>query len=356
MKKVCVSTCCSWSSYGSVLQAIGLKQALSKLGYDSFVVRDNPAPLAEKAFPLSLSINPKKLCKNILKYREGKKKSLLYSRAVRFINNHLDVCYYNNYEALCKNPPQADYYMTGSDQVWHPALCKPAFFLDFLPESVKRLSYAASMGVTNIAEDKLETFTKLVSKIDTVSVREKQVAEVLKGITDKPVNVHVDPTFLVDAEHWHNLQCPYDIEKPYILVYAIYWDRKLNAELKKLRKQTGCEIVVLCPGGVSVVKADRYIYDAGPGEFLYLVNYAQAVVSSSFHGAAMALHFEKKLAAVINPKSPSRLRTLLDTFAVPECEIKDVMDFDLGAYDHIKKNIAAERARSMNYLKEILET
>ena len=46
VKTVCVSTYCEWSSYGSVLQAIGLKKCLETLGMESFVIRDNPAPLA----------------------------------------------------------------------------------------------------------------------------------------------------------------------------------------------------------------------------------------------------------------------------------------------------------------------
>ena len=47
MKKACIATYCEWTSYGSVMQAIGLKKMLLRLGVESFVLRDFPAPVSE---------------------------------------------------------------------------------------------------------------------------------------------------------------------------------------------------------------------------------------------------------------------------------------------------------------------
>lgn len=354
MKKVCVSTYCEWSSYGSVLQAIGLKKALEGLGFASFVVRDNPAPLAQKDFPLAISKNPKKLISNVLNLRYRKARSRQYANSVRFIREYIDIAYYNDCKALQTNVPEADYFLAGSDQIWHPALCSPTFFLDFVPAACKRLSYAASMGVTDIPTEKKARFAELVSKFDVLSVREQEMQEALAPFVEQDVNIHIDPTFLIDGERWRAIAREYPIRKPYILVYAIYWNRKLNRQLKELRRKTKCEIVALCPGGRSVVWADRRICDADPAQFLYLVDHAQAVVSSSFHGVALALNLNKKVSAVINPKAPSRLASLLDVLKVPCYDIDCVMEFDLGEYAAVNDEIARERARSMTYLKEIL--
>ncbi len=54
MKTVCVSTYCEWSSYGSIMQAIGLKKKLSNLGFESFIVRDKPAPQEQRTFRIDL--------------------------------------------------------------------------------------------------------------------------------------------------------------------------------------------------------------------------------------------------------------------------------------------------------------
>ena len=44
--------------------------------------------------------------------------------------------------------------ITGSDQVWNPAIVySPAYFLDFGNERMKRISYAASFGQEKILKD-----------------------------------------------------------------------------------------------------------------------------------------------------------------------------------------------------------
>ena len=354
MKKVCISTYCEWSSYGSVLQALALKKTLRDLECESFIVRDAPAPKAQKKFPLKLSKNSKTMVKQILSAPINKQKEVMYQKSVAFINRYMDMVYYNDYSALQKRIPDADYYMAGSDQIWHPALCKPAFFLDFLPDDVPRLSYAASMGVTQISKEKESIFSRLVSRFDTVSVREEEVESAVKTYTNKPIYRHIDPTFLVEAKDWCAITKPYPIQSPYILVYAIYWDKEFNKVLKKLHKETGYTIVALCPSGRSSVWANQKIYDADPGEFLYLIEHAEAVISSSFHGVALSLICNKKVAAVINPESPSRISSLLHLLEAPLVDMAHVMEFDLAVYKRINERISAEKQRSIDYLKEML--
>ena len=308
MKKACVATYCEWSSYGSVMQAIGLKKMLAQLGVESFVLRDNPAPVPEKHFPLKFGKSPKQIVFNVIKNSRRKYQQRSYKESVSFINKHVDVVYYNDYETLKKAPPAADYYIAGSDQIWHPELRSPLFFLDFVDDHVKRLSYAASMGVTNVPQNREREFFELVNRFDAVSVREREVEAVLSPYTQKRVDVHIDPTFLRPAEEWRSISIPYAIKKPYILVYAIYWDRSWNKELKKLHRKSGCDIVALGTG-FPTVWCNRWISDADPGQFLWLIDQAQAVVTSSFHGVAFSLIFNKKLAAAINPAAPPPITT-----------------------------------------------
>ena len=352
MKKVCVSTYCEYSSYGSILQTIGLKSALQELGLESFVAKDRPAPSAYLTFPL-ISKNPKILIKNLYRYLHRKKLDNQYSNTLAFMNKYVDICYYDNYDLMKANIPDADFYIAGSDQIWHPALCKPSFFLDFVPNEKKRISYAASMGVTEIAEAKKENFAALVEKMDTVSVREEEMVEVLEEYTDKPISVHIDPTFLKAKEEWRKHEKAYDIKKPYVLVYPIYWDVKLNKELRKLHKKTGLDIVVIC-SGLNKVYANKRIYDADPGQFLWLIDRAEAVVTSSFHGTAFSLIFNKKFSAVINPNAKSRISSLLKVLGAKNQGIAEVLDFDLTQYDHINTAIQAEQNRSFAYLKKEL--
>ena len=354
MKTVCISTHCDWTSYGSVMQAIGLKKTLLGLGYESFIVRDRPAPAPEKSFAFQWRRNPRMLAKEFLSIPYRRERERMYRESNSFIRRTTDIKYFDSYNTLKENIPQADFYLAGSDAIWHPDICREVFFLDFVPEGIKRLSYGASMKKTNIPEKNKEKFASLVSKMDAISVREQEAADVIEQFTQKAIAVHIDPSFLLTSEEWREFSKEYPIERPYILVYTIFWDRTYNKQLKRLKRQTGYEIVAICPGGISSVWADRKIFDADPGQFLYLIDHAEAVVSSSFHGIALALNFHKKTAAVIDPASPSRIRNLLSLLAVRNRDIADVMNFDLSGYVDINRRISEERERSVEYLREVL--
>ena len=56
---------------------------------------------------------------------------------------------YKNRKKLIENPPIAEIYMVGSDQVWNPTITKDSFdvyFLNFGNKNVKKVSYASSFG------------------------------------------------------------------------------------------------------------------------------------------------------------------------------------------------------------------
>lgn len=351
-KTVCIATFCEWGSYGSIMQAIGLKKTLNVLGFDSFIVRDKAAPPTTINFSLKLSSSLKQLFKNFINlflFNYTKKR---YYSCNQFIRDNLDCIYYNDYETLKKYPPAADYYITGSDQVWNPVSCNPAFFLDFVKKH-PRLSYAASMGTTAIPAVKQTQFESFLNSIDAISVRESDIVEFLKKYTTHDIKVHIDPTFLISANQWREFMQPYPIQKPYILVFPLYWDSKLNKELKTLRRKSNIPVIALCTD-VSKVWADQKIYDASPAQFLWLIDNAEAVISSSFHGIALALNLNKKISAVINPQAPSRIESLLNSLNVPKYNISSVFDFDISQYDNINVKIGTEKSQSIKYLKEIL--
>ncbi|MBR5569910.1 MAG: polysaccharide pyruvyl transferase family protein [Oscillospiraceae bacterium] len=354
MKKACISTYCNWNSYGSILQALGLKLTLRQLGIESFVVEDTPAPCTTKIFPLAVGRNPKMIIRNFVHNRKRDQKRKHYENTVRFINENLDIEYYNDYESVKKSPPVADYYIAGSDQIWHPELCKPLFFLDFLSQRHQRLSYAASMGVTDVPPEREEIFARMISQFTTHSVRENEVKTVVEKYTTNNVQTHIDPTFLQSADTWRQYGRPYPVTKPYILVYAIYWDKALNQKLKELHKKTGFDIIALGIG-FPVVWSTKWILDADPAQFLWLIDHAEAVVSSSFHGIAFSLIFNKKLSAVINPQSPSRVDNILSLLDYKNVAVDDVLSQNTSQYTIINQCVAEQKQKSLQYLKEILQ-
>ena len=354
MKEICISTFCYWNNYGSIFQAVGLKRTLDKLGYSSFIVQDEPkdkvAPI--KSFPAIKTLLSRHGVRYLHTYLIRKKTEKLYLSSQVFIDENLDFIYFKNYEELKKNPPTADFYLAGSDQIWNPRRCLPICFLEFAPANYPKLSYAASMGVADLPDEKCETFIQFIETFDSLSVREKDNADLIKTVTGRESEIHIDPSLLLSVEEWREYEKPRDVNGPYILVYALHWNRKYNKELKKLKKDTGCRVIVVS-STLRPIFSDETLYDVAPGEFLWLLDHASYVVTSSFHGVALSILFNKQFATVISATAPSRIMNILDVLSVEKRNIIDLVNKPID-FTHTNKIIKQARIRSKKYLTSIL--
>ena len=351
MQTVHVSTYCLPSSYGSRLQALGLKSALAELGYPSVVEQVTQPPQENYKLPLTFR-SPAQLIATAQRCLLYPRLRAKYKNTCRFIAEHIDTAYYPSLSAMKDALKEESLFLAGSDQIWRPDQLMAEFFLEFAPEGAKRLSYAASMGILDVPGEKKQEFSRLLRNFDSISVRESDSVPIVSSFSGKPAQAHIDPTFLCDSSQWRQLERPYPIRRPYILVYPIYWNPNLNAALKKLHHETGKDILVLGNYRRNVY-ANKWIFDADPGQFLWLIDHADSVVSSSFHGAALALNFNKPTVPVINPASPSRLNSLLSTLDCPALSIEDLAK-TAPDFTQVNRKIAEEKDRAMAYLKEVL--
>lgn len=333
-------------NYGAMLQAYGLQSTLSELGYSSDFLNVVPP----KSSIYSRARSCKNIFENVMTFLHRKAVSQGRKNYDNFANQYLNEASYPG------EIQQEDIYLSGSDQVWNPITCLPEFFLEFVPDEVKKISYAASMGTEKIPSEKVEKLKEYINRFHAISVRENQVKQVISEFTDKPIGVHLDPVFLLPKEAWRKLEKPIMVKKPYILVYALYRPKWLNSELKKLHKKTGYDIILVYNGGYRNIYHNKFIRFAGPSEFLYLIDHAQMVVSSSFHGVALSVLFEKEFLAVVNPESPSRISNLLETFGL---QSRSVTALDLPEkpidYNKVVDILSEERQKSKEYLKKAIE-
>jgi len=352
MKTAAVSTFCEWTSFGSVLQAIGLQDTLHTMGVTGTVVRVQAdfdcGPVKQR-----LEISPSGLIKACDRFIHADAEKRAYLKNTKFIQEHVRVQTYSSDQALMRNPPDADVYIAGSDQIWYHAVKRDDFFLNYKPENKPGITYAASMGSVVVPEEKRKWYREHLKRFDSISVREEDMVSELEQLTDKPVQVHIDPTFLKSAEEWRKLQKPRKVKEPYILVYPLYWDSRLNDQLKQLKRQTGYEIISI-HSGLRNIYADRVIRDADAGEFLWLVDHAQCVVTSSFHGVAFSTIFNKKYSAVINPAAPSRIENILNVLGIKTPDITGcISEFDAD-YAAVNRRIQKEKTRSLSYLRGVI--
>jgi hypothetical protein len=72
----------------------------------------------------------------------------------------------------------------------------------------------------------------------------------------------------------------------------LYWDKSLNKQIKKLKKDSGYKVIGVFTSGFNRVCCDIKLRDVGVDEFLWLVDNAEAVITSSFHGAVFSTIFD----------------------------------------------------------------
>lgn len=354
MKKTYTITYCEWSSYGSILQALGLQKTLEKIGVKNSILKQENIPSDKYITPNLKGKTPKLIAvwlhSKLIKGKSAKR----YSENIKFIDKNIEVEYGESYDRILESPPDADCFIAGSDQIWHPDLCRPLFFLDFVKKNTKRISYAASMGKTVIAKEKQEEFSRLIKNFEVVSVREQDNVPIIKEYTDKEITVNIDPTFLLDREEWRKYEKEYEIKKPYILLYTLYWDKKLNESVKQLSKRTGIKVIAIT-SSLNSVFAHKKVYDVDVSQFLWLIDNAEYVITSSFHGVAFSTIFNKKFSAVINPKLPSRIANLTELLAIPIVPIEKLSQAEEFDYKKINDKIEEEKQKSLAFLKKELE-
>lgn len=350
MKKILVMTYCTWTSIGSMLQALGLKKALSKNNYNSVIW----LPKGENDFQTIKVNSLKRLLIRLHQFIIHNKRASAFKKRKKFIDENLNIEYIE-FKSDYKRKEKAEAFdcvLAGSDQIWNPININHLFFLDFV-ENKKKISYAASMGSTTIDNKVENKFRNYLKDFDYISVRELECKEILQPLTDNIIEVNIDPVFLCSVDEWRKYEVPYSIKKPYILLYMLFWNEAYKEKIKELKKKTGLPVIAIS-NQLSRVYADKIIYDIGPGEFLWLIDNAEYVISSSFHGVAFATIFNKQFSAVVNPASPSRIKHLMRTLDIPKVEIEDLDKGNLFDYKIINYHIKKECEKSTQYLEKAL--
>ena len=305
------------TNHGSVLQAYALSRYLQSVGCDAQLIDYVPERY--------------KIWNSLISKRRGKYPlpviiayypiAILKSFRVRklfekFLRNNLNLTKrYADSEELKKTPPQADIYITGSDQVWnndYNGNNDLSYFLDFVSDESKRVAYAASFGKEHISEKEYTNAIKpILKKFDSIGVRESDACNILDQLGVQSTHV-VDPVFLLTKKQWQQFANPVQSKEPYILVYVM---DGLYSELldyaQKIKEQTGKKIYVVSFKKIKDERISRCFYLADPKDFVGLVGNADVVVTNSFHGTAFSVLFQKDFIAIGKERYNSRMISLL---------------------------------------------
>ena len=353
--KIKTITCHKVYNVGASLQAYALARYLSELGHEVEIIDYRPEYLSSY-YRLNVVNNPRfdrpivrqlyllaKLPERLKARRSQRKKN--FDEFERKYFPLTKKCYRSN-EELKKEPPFADVYFAGSDQIWNTLFQNgrdPAFYLEFAPKGSIRASYAASFATEDIIEEWKNPVKRWLDKLDYISVRESSGAEIVKKLDIEKVKQVMDPVFLLDKSIWEELAKGREAEAPYLLVYDFDRNSEINEYAKKIAEERNLKIYSIFNNS----EADCCCTEAGPLEFLGLVRGAEYVISNSFHATAFAIIFEKPFAVFERKeKINTRLKDLIELLGLSKinCTI-----------EYNKVNLILEKSinESKKYLEEV---
>lgn len=311
-------------NYGSALQTYATQVAVQRVGHDAQVIDyfSEQRTYARQFFALPKGANPLSLrgSVGVLARLPGNfRKKWVFQR---FLNKNICLTKrkYITHGDLRAFPPAADVYMTGSDQVWNSDYNEgidPSYYLDFGEDTVRRVSYAASIGMDAIPEKEEEQVKRLLSKYDAISVREIKAKDALNDIGVSCAEVVLDPTLLLTQSDWEKIEKT-PKQKGYILVMVLYGEECGIPQIaQQISAKTGLPILELLWNPLKK-RPWKTVYGCSPEEFLGYVHNAGYIVTNSFHVTSFAINYKKTFVVARREKYNSRIESLLHQLGIAD--------------------------------------
>ena len=359
MSKVGIITLPSYFNFGNRLQCYAMTEAVKKAGADPYVIqRERPGmPLS---FPRRVYRKMRRVGKSFLTHQKPVSAMDLMNEgrkaAVKRFELHIPTMVLpgNGYSAR----DLFDALIVGSDQVWNPNWIgdKEDWLFATFARPEQRFAVSASIGLDGFADARQEkVVAEGVKGFARISMRETRGAQLVRECAGIDAEVTCDPTLVLTAEEWREVaDARLTPREPYVFSYILGGvGAEASAVLEEVTDHGRIPVVALSdrqkPGEL----------DAGPAEFIDLVDHASHVVTDSFHGAALGSIFQTPLTIVHREGATgmfSRLEQLSQVLGIQE-KVYGSSAFDLGKagdYDGVPEAIARERAKFMEYLEGCL--
>lgn len=363
------------SNYGSCLQTYATQEVFRSLGWDAEAVdycraNNTLESLTENAF------NGRRL----KPFRRVWEKAPALKRAVsipiswqlkrnsapfgRFRERYLRTTErpYASIEELEQNPPTADVYCTGSDQVWNSVWnegFERPYYLTWAPEGKPRIAYAASIGREELDEWEKPLMRDALEKYAAISMRESSGVDLLSdlGIHSELV---LDPTLMLDEGGWSKIATmPKAVHGEYLLVYQLNRGEDFVRYAQGVSRALDLPIVKLCYRKRDAQKGFKNIIAPEVTDFLGLFLNASCVITDSFHATAFSLNFQKPFVAIAPSRFSTRITSILGLTGTSDRMLGDVSDIGLMArpidFGYVERALEAKREDSLDYLRRALE-
>ena len=283
-------------NYGAVLQCYALQEILKSSGHDVKVVDYRPSYLvkAYKTLRFFVSRRIDRILKNlIVQILKFPRETRRHKAFAKFIEGKLDLSRRCDEKTIVSD---MEAYIFGSDQIWNPVITGGGddIYWGSLPfEKGNKIfiAYAASMGKVSLSKEEQNNIAEKLKNFDFISVRESSLKNILTPLTDKKLEQVLDPTLLAPLTVWDNLEDNVE-ERGYVLAYQVRQNPNTIEFAKHIAHQLNAKVIVV--EAYLNYKTERWkVSCASPEDFVAFIKHASCVVTTSFHGTAFSIIFNK---------------------------------------------------------------
>ena len=345
-------------NYGAVLQCYALSETLKKMGHDVYVI-DYRQPRVEKTdrHVCSKSERFHLLCSFHLRswlYYNSNRRSHeeIEKKFDDFLHKHLKFSKPCDFNSV---PTDFDAYIIGSDQVWNSKICDgidPVYWGEFHRQQGSLLaSYAASTSVADMKSNNPNELFRRLSNFNALSVRDENVTRFINDNANiqYPVKTVLDPTLVSETSIWDKLNVTWQSREPYVLYFAA----RSCSKRPNVVKEKAERLAKLMHCGVETI---NFGVDT-PELFVAKFRCAKAVVTSSFHGVAFSLIFNRMLFAVqYNDEQDSRYVNVLHDidadYMLTSYDCDDETPYEVNS-DILNRSLSILREGSLKFLLDL---
>lgn len=310
-------------NYGAMLQAFALSTFLRGKGHDVFFI-DYCSTFLRKEYSLWRRPNYKPFSKD---YAIGCL-VLMLTFVRRIVRRQKFKAFAGNYLGISGNPKYTeksglfdehiDLCIIGSDQVWRNRESDGRFlgfddtyFGTSISAQIPCISYAASMGIINLSPEDESYLRTHLPRFRSLLVREESLKECIISLGFAAETV-CDPVMLLDKEQWNSLlpEKRY-AEKLYVLYYELLESKEALRSASSFARSCGLELQVIT-ARVHPVPRKGVNQTASPIDLVQAIRDAEFVISTSFHGTAFSIIFEKQFYTMGLRNNSDRVVSLLE--------------------------------------------
>lgn len=360
MKRIAIISSFAWikiaNNYGALLQYYALQQYLYHKGYYAFWTKYVLSTSNYVAFKNAI----RRIFQNpIIAY----KSFACHKSFMRYCKDYLNLSddTYTK-ESINDSYPKADYYITGSDQVWGGTL--PANYLTFVTDNNKKIAYAASFGKSEISSEHAQKIKQWIKAFKHISVREESGVEICESLGCKAEHL-LDPTLLLDAGAYPHRDRI--ISNKFVFSYFLNVSALDNIrwnEIQEYVRNANLGLKVCSVQGSQYLFDSQYLVFPNPVEWLTYYRDAELIVTNTFHGTVFAIIHHKPFVCILqtgqSAKQNTRMTSLLSMFDLDNRILEDNNKIENVAsmpidWKHVEERLSLWRNKTdkfFNFLNE----